>query len=66
MMRIGRPPTANQARLLHHMTDMVAVTNAARFGEDQQTLIDLYCPGTRGHTQIAYVTIGIVAFRAFW
>jgi hypothetical protein len=29
MVWIGRPPAADQARLLNHMPDMIAVTNAA-------------------------------------
>jgi hypothetical protein len=41
MVRIRRPPTAHQARLLHHMPNMVAVTNATWFGKDKQTLIDV-------------------------
>ncbi len=41
MVWIGGPATANQARLLHHMPNMIAVTNATRFGEDKHTLIDL-------------------------
>ncbi len=41
MVWIGRPPAADQARLLNHMPDMIAVTNAARFGEDKHTLVYL-------------------------
>ena len=43
MVWIGRPPAADQARLLNHMPDMIAVPNAARFGEDKHTPIYLSC-----------------------
>src|SRR6516165_9731150 len=43
MVRIGRPPAADQAGLPNHMSDMIAVTNAARFGEDKHTLVYLRC-----------------------
>ena len=43
MVWIGRPPAADQARLLNHMPNMIAVTNAARFGEEQHTLVYLSC-----------------------
>src|SRR5215472_1056288 len=43
MMRIRRTPTANQAGLFDDMPDMVAVTNATRFGEFKEALIDLWC-----------------------
>ena len=43
MVWIGRPPAADQARLLNHMPDMIAVTNATRFGEDEHTLVYLSC-----------------------
>jgi hypothetical protein len=43
MMWIGGPATADQARLLNHMPDMIAVTNATRFGEDKHTLVYLSC-----------------------
>ena len=43
MVWIGGPPATDQARLLNHMPDMVAVTNAARFGEDKHTLVYLSC-----------------------
>ena len=43
MMRIRWAPTANQAGLFDDMTDMVAVTNATRFGEFKDALIDLWC-----------------------
>jgi hypothetical protein len=41
MMRIRRPPTANETRLLHHVPDMVAITDATGFGKHEHTLIDL-------------------------
>jgi hypothetical protein len=40
MMRIRRPPTANQARLFHHVSDVVTVTEPPRFREHRHTLID--------------------------
>ena len=43
MMRIRRSPTANQAGLFDDMPDMVAVTNATRFGEFKDALVDLWC-----------------------
>ena len=43
MVWVGRPPAADQARLLNHMPDMIAVTNAARFREDKRGLIYLTC-----------------------
>ena len=43
MMRIRRTPTANQAGLFDDMPDMVAVTNATRFGEFKDALVDLWC-----------------------
>src|ERR1043165_9170653 len=43
MVGIARLPTADQARLLDHMPDMIAVTHAARFGEDKHTLVYLRC-----------------------
>ena len=43
MVWIGWPPAADQARLLNHMPDMIAVTNAARFGEDKHTLVYQSC-----------------------
>ena len=43
MVWIARPATADQARLLNHMPDMIAVTNATRFGEDKHTLVYLSC-----------------------
>ena len=43
MVWIGGPATADQARLLNHMPDMIAVTNAARLGEDKHTLVYLRC-----------------------
>ena len=41
MVRIRRPSTANQAGLLDHVSDVVAVTNATRFGKHEDTLVDL-------------------------
>jgi len=43
MVWIARLPTADQARLLNHMPDVIAVTHAARFGEDKNTLVYLRC-----------------------
>ena len=45
MVWIGGPATADQARLLNHMPDMIAVTNATRFGEDKNTFVYLSCRG---------------------
>jgi len=42
MMRIRRMPTANQAGLFDDMPDMVAITNPARFGKYQDTLVNLW------------------------
>jgi len=39
MMRIRWAPTANQAGLFDDMPDMVAVTNATRFGEFKDALL---------------------------
>ena len=41
MMRIRRPPTANETRLLHNVSDMIAVSNATRFRECEDALINL-------------------------
>jgi hypothetical protein len=43
MVWIGGPAAADQARLLNHMPDMIAVTNTTRFGEDKHTLFYLSC-----------------------
>ena len=43
MVWIGGPATADQARLFNYMSDMIAVTNATRFGEDKHTLVYLSC-----------------------
>ena len=40
MMRIRRPPAADQTRMLGDGSDMIPVTQAARFGHHQRTLID--------------------------
>jgi len=40
MVSIRRASPANQTGLLHHMSDMVAVTNAALFGERQCGFVD--------------------------
>src|SRR6516164_10369911 len=45
VMSIGRPPTTNQARLLHDVPDMFAIANPPRLGEHQHALIDLWCTG---------------------
>src|SRR5262249_508318 len=37
MVWIGGPATADQARLLSHMPDMITVTDATRFGEAKHT-----------------------------
>src|SRR5215471_8264482 len=50
MVRIRRLSTANQAGLFHDVPDMVTVTNASRFWESKDTLIDLWCPGLLGQT----------------
>ena len=41
MMGIRRPPTANKTGLFDHVPDMVAITNTARFREDEDALVDL-------------------------
>jgi len=46
-MRIRRPPAADQARLLNHMPEMVAVTNAAWFWKDKHILRYLSCRAGR-------------------
>src|SRR5262249_41629351 len=43
MVWIGRPPAADQARLLNHMPAMIAVANAARLGQDKHSLVYLSC-----------------------
>jgi hypothetical protein len=43
MVWIGGPPTADQARLLNHMPDVIAVANATRFGKAKHTFIYLSC-----------------------
>jgi hypothetical protein len=40
MVRIRRPPTANQAGLFNYVSDVVAVANATRFGKNEDTLVD--------------------------
>ena len=40
VMRIRRLTAANQARLLGDVSDVLAVTDAARFGQRQHTLVD--------------------------
>ena len=40
---VGRPATADQAGLLNHMPDMIAVANAARFGEDKHGFVYPSC-----------------------
>src|SRR5215831_18862091 len=41
MMRIRRPAAADEARLLDHVSDVLAVTNATRFGKGEDALVDL-------------------------
>ena len=43
MVRIARPSAADQARLLDHMPDMIAVSYATRLGEDKNTFVHLNC-----------------------
>src|SRR5215470_12524057 len=64
MMRIRRTPTANQARLFDDMPDMVAVTNALRFGEDKVALVDLWCLLVQG--LISKYIGNVVSFCAIW
>ena len=40
MMRIRRPPAADETRMLGDGSDMIAVTQAARFGHRQGALIN--------------------------
>jgi len=40
MMRIRRPPAADQTRMLGDGSDMIPVTQAARFGHRQGALIN--------------------------
>jgi len=49
MVWIGRPATADQTRLLNHMPDIIAVTNAARFGEDK------HCPYRKSNSNVLMV-----------
>ena len=42
MMRVTGLATANQARLLGHMADMIAVADPARLGKEQRALIDAF------------------------
>jgi hypothetical protein len=41
MMGIYWPAAANQARMLGHKSDMVAVADPAEFGEGEYALVDL-------------------------
>ena len=43
MVWIGGPATADRARLLHHMPDMIAVANATRFAEYKHTVVYRTC-----------------------
>src|SRR5579864_433272 len=40
MVRICRLTTANQTRLLGHMSDVIAISYATRFGQSQQALVN--------------------------
>ena len=53
MVRIRRPATANKTGLFDHVPDMVAVTNAARFRESEDALVDLRYPGLFGYALIS-------------
>jgi hypothetical protein len=53
MMRIRRPATTNKAGLFDHVPDMVAVTNATRFREGEDALVDLRYPGLLGYALIS-------------
>ena len=64
MMRIRWTPTANQAGLFHDVPDMIAVTNATRFGESKNTLIDLWCPGLLGQALLE-CSRSLTSFCAF-
>jgi hypothetical protein len=74
MMRIRRTPTANQAGLFDDMPDMVAVTNATRFGEFKDALVDLWCVlvqaliGECSGNSLAFATASLAAKASstFW
>jgi hypothetical protein len=62
---IGRPPTANQTGLFDDMPNMIAVTNAARFGKDQDTLVDLRCASRLEQSLIAGSSRRVTGFWFF-
>jgi hypothetical protein len=45
MMGIGRPPSADQARLRRHEAEVRAVAVAARFAQRERTFVDMPCHG---------------------
>ena len=45
MMRVGRQPAANEARLLGHQTDVFAVANPAWLGVGQFAFVDCLAIG---------------------
>jgi hypothetical protein len=63
-MRIRWMPTANQAGLFDDMPDMVAVTNATRFGEFKDALVDLWC--LLDQALISECGGNVVSFCAIW
>src|SRR5262249_28553408 len=64
MMWIGRPPAADQAWLLNYMPDVIAVSNAARFGEDKHTLVYLsYRAGLLGQARLSEHVVAPCALR---
>jgi hypothetical protein len=61
VVRIRWPPTANEARLLHDVSDMIAVSNATRFGECEDALFNLdYLLGQ------ALLTVAADGVARFW
>jgi len=66
MVWIGRPPAADQARLPNHMPDMIAVTNAPRFGEDKHNLVYLSCrAGLLGQARLGERALCILCLDHF-
>jgi hypothetical protein len=66
MMRIRWPATANKTGLLDHVPDMIAVTNASRFGEDKHTLVYLSCrAGLLGQALLREHVVALYTSSAF-
>jgi hypothetical protein len=63
---IGGPAATDQARLPNHMPDMIAVTNATRFGENKHTLVYLSCrAGLLGQALLREHVVALYTSSAF-